>query len=355
VTQKNRQESDAELERVRLKSLRQMAILDSAPDRVLDELTRCVVDTLDVPIALISLVDENRQWFKSNVGLERVTQTPRDVAFCDHTIQGVDLLHVPDARADTRFRNNPLVVSDPNIRFYAGLAIHSADRQKIGSLCAIDRKPRNLDQKQREFLRRISFVVEQWIAKIYPLEFSPGVDLESWSIPINSKQDHVIAAVFDLLAKRGDLTVRAVAQEAGVSLSTLQHRFSSKESLVRASFQAALSLWKANLSQCGSAETLLSTIVSAHASRFLWSMLYVTPGDVSDSLRDIEQTLTEALRRVRQKDCTAEAKATIRYLLGAEIALADINTRKNTGESAVESSGDTEDIDFRTLSRLMFS
>ncbi len=109
-----------ENEGARLAALRRHAVLDTPADEIFDRLTRLASSILGTPIALISLVDESRQWFASAVGLDGHTVTHRDVSFCAHAIVGADVLVVPDATADERFRDNPLVVGDVAIRFYAG-------------------------------------------------------------------------------------------------------------------------------------------------------------------------------------------------------------------------------------------
>lgn len=128
-----------EFERVAL--LRTLELLDSAPEPEFDSLTRLTSRLLGVPIALISLVDSDRQWFKSKVGLE-VAETPRAVAFCAHAIHGYVPFVVPDARLDQRFADNPLVTGGPQIRAYAGVPLRSADGHALGTLCAIDLSPR---------------------------------------------------------------------------------------------------------------------------------------------------------------------------------------------------------------------
>jgi GAF domain-containing protein len=103
----------------RLAALRRYDILDTPAEEAFDDFTRLASQICAAPVALISLIDTNRQWFKSKVGLD-LSETPRDVAFCVHSINGSTLLEVPNALEDERFRDNPLVVGDPNIRFYAG-------------------------------------------------------------------------------------------------------------------------------------------------------------------------------------------------------------------------------------------
>ncbi|NML61004.1 EAL domain-containing protein [Massilia sp. RP-1-19] len=140
-------------EKERLAALQALDILDTSPEAEFDVLVRIASMTCGVPISLISLVDTERQWFKANIGLPGVSETPRDVAFCAHAILGNDLFEVPDATQDSRFADNPLVAGNPDIRFYAGAPIVLSDGNRVGTLCVIDRQPRQLDDKQREILR----------------------------------------------------------------------------------------------------------------------------------------------------------------------------------------------------------
>ena len=136
-------------EKKRLKVLWQYEVLDTVPEELFDDLTELAVRICEAPIALISLVDEKRQWFKSRVGTD-VKQTSRDVSFCAHAIKQAELFIVPDATRDKRFAHNPLVTSDPKIRFYAGAPLITPDGYALGTLCVIDKLPRELraDQKQ---------------------------------------------------------------------------------------------------------------------------------------------------------------------------------------------------------------
>ena len=142
-------------EQARLARLRALDVLDTEPDLELDSLTRAASLVCGVPISLISLIDADRQWFKSNTGLDGVHQTPREVAFCAHAILGNTLMEVPDALADPRFSDNPLVSAVPDIRFYAGVPLTLSDGVCIGTLCVIDRVPRQLDDCQRAILESL--------------------------------------------------------------------------------------------------------------------------------------------------------------------------------------------------------
>jgi PAS domain-containing protein len=137
-------------DQTRLEILRDLEILDTPPDIELDEITKLAALLISAPIALVSLVDETRQWFKSKFGIS-VNETPRDISFCTHAIENGDLFEIPNALEDSRFRENPLVTSEPFVRFYAGVPLR-LEKGAIGTLCVIDQVPRRLTVEQREGL-----------------------------------------------------------------------------------------------------------------------------------------------------------------------------------------------------------
>lgn len=151
-----------EVERLRI--LNALEILDTKPDAVFDDVCRTAAQAYGAPIALITLVSSERQWFKAEIGLG-CSETPRDVSFCSYAILGDDVLIVPDATLDPRFRDNPLVLGEPNIRFYAGAPLFYGDKIRLGTLCIIDTKPRASESIDTSLLRSLADRVsgELWV------------------------------------------------------------------------------------------------------------------------------------------------------------------------------------------------
>ncbi len=170
-------------EEARVIALDKYAILDTDPEQSFDDLTLLASYVCKTPMALISLVDEDRQWFKSRVGID-ASETSRDIAFCSTAILQSDVFVVPDALADERFRDNPLVVSDPHIRFYAGAPLINEDGYALGTLCVIDRAPRDLAPDQKEALQALSRLV------LVHLEFRRNLILLKEALSDRSKEEH---------------------------------------------------------------------------------------------------------------------------------------------------------------------
>jgi len=146
---------DAALERRRQQALDALGVLDSDAEAAFDGLVQAAAAICGTPIALISLIDRDRQWFKANLGLEGVHETPRAISFCTHAIEQNDLFVVEDALLDPRFATNPLVTDDPRIRFYAGAPLQLSDGAAVGTLCVIARQPQQLDSQQRLLLEQL--------------------------------------------------------------------------------------------------------------------------------------------------------------------------------------------------------
>lgn len=167
----------------RVDALQKYAILDSEPEQAFDDLTLLASYVCRTPIALISLVDENRQWFKAKIGIS-ATETSRDIAFCSTAIQQEDVFVVPDALQDERFRTNPLVVSEPNIRFYAGAPLINEDGYALGTLCVIDRMPRNLAADQELALKALTRLV------LMQMEFRRNLLLLKEALSDRTREEH---------------------------------------------------------------------------------------------------------------------------------------------------------------------
>ncbi len=150
-------------EPARLEAVRGLGLLDTPPEPAFDAITRLAAQICEVPIALISLVDRDRQWFKSAFGPMDVKETPREVSFCGHAVASGRALEVADTLKDARFRNNPLVTGKPKIRFYAGMPIGDGAGHTVGTLCVLDRQPRQLDDRQRAMLAQLATAVESML------------------------------------------------------------------------------------------------------------------------------------------------------------------------------------------------
>jgi len=170
-------------EAARLAALERYAILDTDPEQSFEDLTLLASFICKTPIALISLVDGDRQWFKSRIGIS-ATETSRDVAFCSSAILQTDVFVVPDALKDDRFRNNPLVVDDPHIRFYAGVPLINEEGLALGTICVVDQTPRELSGDERDALKALSRLV------MAQMEFRRNLILLKDALSDRTKEEH---------------------------------------------------------------------------------------------------------------------------------------------------------------------
>lgn len=181
----------------RITALRDLQILDTKPEDRFDRYTDITARAFDMPIALISLVDKSRQWFKSAVGID-IDETPRDISFCAHAILGDDVFEIRNARVDPRFRNNPLVIGPPYVRFYAGAPLKMSNGHRLGTLCVIDRVPRELTDDEKSKL--------EYLADMVVAEIVRKVDAQpDWSDRVTHTTTG--AAFFDSIADERGLSV----------------------------------------------------------------------------------------------------------------------------------------------------
>jgi len=148
-----------ENEEQRLLAVHALHLLDTPPEERFDRYTRIAAELFDVPIAIVSLIDTDRQYYKSHHGID-LSESPRETAFCAHTILDNAVLQVPDALEDDRFADSPFVAGEPRVRFYAGVPLAGADGSLLGAFCVVDKRPRQLDQQQLTLLRDLADLVQ---------------------------------------------------------------------------------------------------------------------------------------------------------------------------------------------------
>lgn len=192
MRQKIKQASPSKNELERLELLRELEILDTQEEQSYDDLTRLAALICEVPVSLVSLVDKDRQWFKSHYGLD-VRETPRKIAFCSYAILENKTFYVPNADTDERFSDNPLVQSDPNVKFYAGVPLELKTGVRLGTLCVIDNKPRELSHEQLEALeclaRQVTYLLDLRLKnkKLKKLQVKQNINIKEMRGEIDSK------------------------------------------------------------------------------------------------------------------------------------------------------------------------
>jgi diguanylate cyclase (GGDEF)-like protein len=174
----------------RLAALHATRLLGTPPEEAYDRITRLAARVLKVPIALVSLIGKDIQWFKSRYGVD-ATETSREISFCGHAILTDEPLVVPDARLDPRFADNPAVTGEPHVRFYAGVQLYSIDRQPLGTLCVVDHVPRTLDPDDLSVLRDLAHMVEQLI---YQRQLALAVQTLHTQVVADPANDELAAA-----------------------------------------------------------------------------------------------------------------------------------------------------------------
>ncbi len=217
----------------RLQALEQLGVLDTPPEPVFDQLAQCAARVLEVPVAAVSLIDARRQWFKALVGLvpaDAPRETPREESLCAHTIAGEGWLEVPDASADPRFADNPLVLGSPGLRFYAGAALRSSEGLHVGTLCVLDFRPRRLSPAQRQTLQALAdqashaLQARQTACRLEltrrqlqrAVDFNAMLAQASEAIAVAREPGALLQAVCDIAVRRGGLALAYVAR-AGVA------------------------------------------------------------------------------------------------------------------------------------------
>ncbi|MEH1830465.1 MAG: GAF domain-containing protein [Nostoc sp.] len=300
----------------RIETLLQYKILDTPSEAAFDDLTRLASYICHTPIALIRLIDTNRQWFKSKVGMEDL-ETHRDLAFCAHAILQPDILVVPDATNDERFATNPLVISDPNIRFYAGVPLTNAEGYALGTLCVIDYVPRELNPEQLEALRTLGrHVIKQ-------LELRRNL-ASLVLVTKKSKQAQRLGKEFFKKIAAGLALASAMVVMIGVVSYQNTRVSTNNRSLIKKTYKKINSLEKL-LSQIKDAETGQSSYL------FTGQQTYLKP--YQTALANVEREISNLKDLTADRPNQQKQIATLEFLITAKLAelKQTIDLRQNKG------------------------
>lgn len=227
---------EPENEHERLAALLELRILDTAPEEAFDRITRLASVIVGAPVVLVSLVDGERQWFKSAHGLD-ATETPRSMAFCAHAILNDEVMVVPNARDDARFFDNPLVTGAPNVCFYAGAPLSVGDGVRLGTLCAIDTKPREFDETQAEALRDLAAIVvdELRLRMIVRKQFETNTELrlaKQAQEQFAHMASHDLSSPLKTIINMAEIGMRSSDESRETALRHIRDSAASLESLV---------------------------------------------------------------------------------------------------------------------------